>query len=120
MALTWAIPILLSVVVNYFCSANQHKFGYGSYGKSIYIDLIEKISTQILLADHQYFYKELTHDRGNGLKNYTLIFNFLGEGIKEVTYVDIDIADVRKIMRKKIITKTDILLLHSRHIVKAR
>lgn len=55
----------------------------------------KKTSTHSLVSEHEYFHKEVTHnDRGNGLKNYTLIFNLLADGIKEVTYVKIDIIEV--------------------------
>lgn len=59
--------------------------------------------TQTVVSDYEYFHKEVSHNRGSGLKNYTLIFNFLGDGIKRVTYVNIDIPHVNMhaILHKK-------------------
>lgn len=89
--------ILFSIFINYnfFCTASEHTFGYSGYGKHLK-RFDRKEYAKIVVSDHEYFHKEVTHNRGNGLKNYTLIFNFIadGDGIKEVTYVKIDIPNV--------------------------
>jgi len=57
-------------------------------------NVIQAILQTTLISDNEYFKKEVINRKGNGTKNYVLIFNFEGDGFKEITYVAIDVTNV--------------------------